>query len=83
MPHNHPDSVSAGVGDHEASTGDPQAGDARQTLPADELEERIDPRLDHLIGRSLEAHYEDIAAAPLPDAILVLLAQLEAKESSS
>jgi hypothetical protein len=43
---------------------------------------KIDPKIDRLIGRSLEAHYEDLAAAPLPDAILVLLAELEAKERS-
>jgi hypothetical protein len=48
---------------------------------ADAVEEvALDPRLDKLIGRTLEAHYSDIVAAPLPDAILVLLAQLEAKE---
>ena len=43
-------------------------------------EPSIDPRLDRLIGRSLQAHYADIVRAPLPDTILVLLAQLEAKE---
>lgn len=44
---------------------------------------RIDPKLDRLIGRSLEAHYADLVAAPLPDAIMVLLAQLEASEKAA
>lgn len=43
----------------------------------------VDPRLDRLIGRSLQAHYADIVATPLPDQILVLLAQLEAKEKNA
>ncbi|QLP98883.1 MAG: hypothetical protein HZY79_13665 [Rhodoblastus sp.] len=43
----------------------------------------IDPRIDKLIGQSLLDHYADIVAAPLPDAILVLLAQLEAKEKDA
>lgn len=33
------------------------------------------------IGRSLKAHYEDIAKAPIPDKLLALLAELEAKET--
>ena len=32
------------------------------------------------IGRSLKAHYDDIAKEPIPDKFLVLLAQLEAQE---
>ncbi len=32
------------------------------------------------IGRSLQAHFDDIASAPVPDKFLVLLAELEAKE---
>lgn len=47
------------------------------------IEAVIDPRLDKLIGRSLQAHYADIVSAPLPDTILVLLAQLEARETSA
>jgi Anti-sigma factor NepR len=34
-----------------------------------------------LIGRSLRAHFDDIANAPVPDKFLALLAELEAKES--
>jgi hypothetical protein len=40
---------------------------------------------DHLvsdaIGRALQAHYRDLAEAPLPDRLRVLLAQLEATGS--
>ncbi|MGL5114240.1 MAG: NepR family anti-sigma factor [Beijerinckiaceae bacterium] len=32
------------------------------------------------IARSLRAHFDDIANAPVPDKFLVLLAELEAKE---
>jgi hypothetical protein len=46
-------------------------------------ETSLDPRIDKLIGRSLTAHYSDIVSAPLPDTILVLLAQLEAKEKGA
>ena len=33
------------------------------------------------IGRSLKAHYDEIAREPIPDRFLVLLAQLEAQET--
>jgi Anti-sigma factor NepR len=33
------------------------------------------------IGKSLQAHFDDIANTPVPDKFLVLLAELEAKES--
>jgi Anti-sigma factor NepR len=35
------------------------------------------------IGRSLRAHFDDIANAPIPDKFLALLAELEAKEAGS
>ncbi len=34
------------------------------------------------IGRTLIAHFDDIAKAPIPDRFLALLAELEAKENS-
>ncbi|MCO5090329.1 NepR family anti-sigma factor [Bosea sp. (in: a-proteobacteria)] len=40
----------------------------------------LDPKVQESIGRSLKAHYDDIANAPVPDKFLVLLAQLEATE---
>jgi Anti-sigma factor NepR len=33
------------------------------------------------IGKSLQAHFDDIANTPVPDKFLVLLAELEAKEA--
>lgn len=32
------------------------------------------------IGQALQAHYDDLVAAPMPDRFLVLLAELEARE---
>ena len=32
------------------------------------------------IGQALQAHYDDLVAAPMPDRFLALLAELEAKE---
>lgn len=40
----------------------------------------LDPRIQEAIGRSLKAHYDDLVKAPIPDRLLVLLAELEAKE---
>ncbi len=34
------------------------------------------------IGQALQAHYDDLVAAPMPDRFLALLAELEAKEKS-
>lgn len=39
----------------------------------------LDPRIQESIGKALQAHYDDVARMPLPDSILVLLAELEAK----
>jgi hypothetical protein len=40
----------------------------------------LDPRIQEAIGKSLKAHYDDLVNAPIPDRLLVLLAELEAKE---
>ncbi|KFC70892.1 hypothetical protein FG93_02649 [Bosea sp. LC85] len=48
-----------------------------------DFEAILDPRVQESIGRSLKAHYDDLINAPIPDKFLVLLAQLEAKESRS
>jgi hypothetical protein len=42
---------------------------------------QIDERTKALLGRALQAHYDDLVTAPIPDRFLVLLAQLEAKEA--
>ena len=56
---------------------------SREDMDGMEEAAAIDPKLDRLIGRSLEAHYADLVAAPLPDAIMVLLAKLEATEKAT
>lgn len=43
----------------------------------------LDPRIQELIGRSLQAHFDDLSQAPVPDKFLALLAQLEAKEKGA
>jgi Anti-sigma factor NepR len=40
----------------------------------------LDQRIQDAIGRSLKAHYDDLVSAPVPDRLLALLAELEAKE---
>jgi Anti-sigma factor NepR len=40
----------------------------------------LDQKIQDAIGRSLKAHYDDLVSAPVPDRLLVLLAELEAKE---
>ncbi|MBK9082840.1 MAG: hypothetical protein IPL88_12540 [Rhizobiales bacterium] len=72
------DAGEAGPRNEGAATGSPVEDGATDREPAP-----IDPRLDRLIGQSLEAHYEDILSAPLPDRFLVLLAQLEASEQKA
>jgi Anti-sigma factor NepR len=46
----------------------------RQITPA------LDQKVQDAIGRSLKAHYDDLVHAPVPDRLLALLAELEAKE---
>ncbi len=48
--------------------------------PAAEEVVRLDPHIQAVIGKALRAHYEDILRMPIPDSMLVLLAELEAKE---
>ncbi len=40
----------------------------------------LDQKIQDAIGRSLKAHYDDLVKAPVPDRLLALLAELEAKE---
>jgi hypothetical protein len=55
---------------------------------ADQREEEADvpPILDEMLqkklGEAIQAHYDDIVKAPVPDRFLALLAELEAKEQS-
>lgn len=40
----------------------------------------LDAKIQGLLGRALQHHYDDLINAPVPDRFLVLLAELEAKE---
>lgn len=44
-------------------------------------EHELDQRVQEILGRSLKAHFDDIVSSPMPDRFLVLLSELEAKES--
>jgi len=46
----------------------------------DEPDAVLDPRIQEALGKSLKAHYDDLVNAPIPARLLVLLAELEAKE---
>ncbi len=58
-------------------------GRASSGLPADHEEEEaeLQPAVQAIIGQHLKTYYEDLVQAPIPDTILLLLAQLEAKET--
>ena len=53
------------------------SGGAASTL---ELSHK-DNLVNDAIGKALQAHYKALADAPLPDRFLILLAELEAKDS--
>ena len=56
----------------------PPDGTALTSEPADVPE--LDAKTQLLLGQALQAHYDDLASAPVPDRFLALLAELEAKE---
>lgn len=58
---------------------DPPPGHASQHEHAADSPE-LDAKVQGLLGRALQIHYDDLVKAPIPDRFLVLLAQLEAKE---
>lgn len=66
----------SGQHDHPAAdaTGDEKSEGLRQASPG------LDQKIQDAIGRSLRAHYDDLVSAPVPDRLLALLAELEAKE---
>ena len=53
---------------------------AKVGVSRDPANGQLDPIVNDTIGRRLQAHYKALAEEPLPDRILVLLAQLRAKE---
>jgi hypothetical protein len=42
-----------------------------------------DPRIGAALGKALQAHFDDLLQAPIPDRFLMLLAELEARERSN
>lgn len=65
-------------------TNDPKSGnspDADDTGAVGAAE--LDPKIQEALGRALKAHYDDLVSAPIPDRLLVLLAELEAKEQGN
>jgi len=46
----------------------------------DDIAADVSPLVVDAVGRALEAHFRAIADLPLPDRLLVLLAELEARE---
>jgi hypothetical protein len=70
---------------------DPTGGEGKRVAIASELAwgrrrtnaaGGLDIRTQEAIGRSLKAHYDELARAPIPDKFLELLERLEAKERS-
>ena len=53
-----------------------------ETLPMEELGEDVSPLVVEAVGHALNDHFRAIADLPLPDRLLVLLAELEARERS-
>ena len=59
---------------------------AGSTPPEDDEEEvgaEVSPLVVDAVGRALQRHFQAIAEMPLPDRLLVLLAELEARERTS
>ncbi|MBP0579895.1 hypothetical protein J8I29_11300 [Labrys sp. LIt4] len=44
---------------------------------------KLDPQIRDYVARSLQAHYESIIRAPVPDRFLTLLAELEEQEKKA
>jgi hypothetical protein len=69
-------------------TGAPGAGSSalermEDALSDEELGEQVSPLVLDAVGHALQAHFRAIADLPLPDHLLVLLAELEAREQST
>lgn len=50
-------------------------------MEPDDEDSELAPRVQQLLGERLKQHYDDLVQAPIPDTIMLLLAQLEAKET--
>ncbi len=49
----------------------------------EEVGAEVSPLVVDAVGRALQRHFQAIAEMPLPDRLLVLLAELEARERTS
>lgn len=61
-------------------------GPGAGSTPAEDDEEvgaEVSPLVVDAVGRALQRHFQAIAEMPLPDRLLVLLAELEARERTS
>jgi hypothetical protein len=63
-----------------ATRGGQAMSHSNSTITRLRPEPPLDAKLLDAIGRAVRAHYDDIVKAPLPDRLLDLLADLEAKE---
>jgi hypothetical protein len=64
------------------SSGNAQAGDETSKTNRTKNTPALDQKVQDAIGQSLKAHYDDLVKAPVPDKLLALLAELEAREAS-
>ena len=69
----------SGATDAAIEPGDPPPAKARRPRAPS----RVRHGIGAAIGEALQAHYDDLIAAPLPDRFLVLLAELEAREKKN
>jgi hypothetical protein len=56
-------------------------GDESEARDFPNEEPALDPIVQEAIGKALKAHFQDLMQAPLPDRLVVLLAELQAKEN--
>jgi Anti-sigma factor NepR len=65
-------------GQHDLSGIDAEGEEPVKTVP--HVAPMLGQKVQDAIGRSLKAHYDDLVNAPVPDRLLALLDELEAKE---
>jgi Anti-sigma factor NepR len=66
-------------GQHDLSGIDAAVEQTVKTVPS--VTPTLGQKVQDAIGRSLKAHYDDLVNAPVPDRLLALLDELEAKEA--
>jgi Anti-sigma factor NepR len=65
-------------GQHDLPGTDAAEKETVKTVPR--VTPALNQKVQDAIGRSLKAHYDDLVNAPVPDRLLALLDELEAKE---